>query len=296
MKTSLDCIPCILRQTLDAARMVSADNAVHEQIIREVLRWTGEMDLSQSPPELAQRIHRRLREITGQSDPYRALKERTNQAALEMLPALRAEIAASSDPLITAARIAIAGNHIDMAIHSEITEQDVRQAMNQAFIDPFYSEAEKFHHFVETAQSIIYLTDNAGEIAFDRLLVEQWPLERVTLVVRGSPVINDATLEETRAVGLDQLVRVIDNGSDAPGTILSDCRFEVRQLIDTADLVIAKGQGNFESLSSYPANIFLLFKVKCPVAAEHIHQPVTTQVLAQSQSSPARYEFTANRG
>ena len=245
MKTSLDCIPCILRQTLDAARMVSADNAVHEQILREVLRWTGDLDLSQSPPELAQRIHRRLREITRQPDPYRALKERTNQAALELLPTLRAEIAASSDPLITAARIAIAGNHIDMAIHSEITEQDVRHAMDQAFIDPFYSETEKFHHFVETARSIVYLTDNAGEIAFDRLLVEQLPLERVTLVVRGSPVINDATLEEARAVGLDQLVRVIDNGSDAPGTILSDCRPEVRHLIDSANLVIAKGQGNF---------------------------------------------------
>ncbi len=287
MKTSLDCIPCILRQTLDAARMVSPDPAVHEQILREVLSWTGSMDLSQSPPKLAQRIHRRLREITHQVDPYRALKERTNQAALELLPALRAEIAASSDPLITAARIAIAGNHIDMAIHSEITEQDVRQAMDRVFTDPFYGEADKFHHFVETARSIVYLTDNAGEIAFDRLLVEQLPRERVTLVTRGSPVINDATLHEARAVGLDQLVRVIDNGSDAPGTILSDCRPEIRGIIDSADLVIAKGQGNFESLSSHPANIFFLFKVKCAVAAEHIRHPVGAQIMVQSLAAPA---------
>ncbi len=287
MRTSLDCIPCILRQTLDAARMISPEASVHEQILREVLRWTSDIDLAQSPPALAQRIHRRLREITHQPDPYHALKERTNQAALECLPTLRAQIDASSDPLITAARIAIAGNRIDMAIHSEISEEDVRRVVQEAFTDPFFGEVEKFRHFVDTARSIVYLTDNAGEIAFDRLLVEQLAPQRVTLVVRGSPVINDATLPEARAVGLDPLVRVIEDGSDAPGTILSDCHPEIRALIDNADLVIAKGQGNFESLSSHPANIFFLFKVKCPVAAEHIRQPVTTQVLAQSLAAPA---------
>ncbi len=283
MKTSLDCIPCILRQALDAARLVSTQPAVHEQIIRDVLRWAGEMNLNQSPPAIAQRIHRRLREITGVDDPYRKAKDRWNCLAMELIPALRAKVESASDPLLMAARLAIAGNVIDMGINGNLTEADVRQAVNQALVAPFFGEQEKFRQAVTQAQSILYLADNAGEIAFDRLLVEQISPERVTFVVRGAPVINDATLADARAVGLDKIVEVIDNGSDAPGTILSDCRQEFRHCFAAADLIIAKGQGNFETLSNEPGNLFFLFKVKCPVIADHVNQPVGTQMLAQSR-------------
>lgn len=283
MKTSLDCIPCILRQTLDAARLVSTDPAVHEQIIRDVLRWAGEMDLDQSPPAMVQRIHRRLREITGVDDPYRKAKDRLNRIALELIPALKIEVESASDPLLVAVRLAIAGNVIDMGINGNLTEADVRQAVNQALIEPFFGEKDKFRQAVAKAQSILYLADNAGEIAFDRLLVEQISPERVTLVVRGAPVINDATLADTRAVGLDKIVEVIDNGSDAPGTILNDCHQEFRRRFAETDLIIAKGQGNFKSLSNEPGNLFFLFKVKCPLVMDHVNQPIGTQMLVQSR-------------
>ena len=283
MKTSLDCIPCIVRQALDAARLVSTNPAVHEQILREVLDWTGEMDLDQTPPVIAQRIHRRLREITGVYDPYREAKDRHNRIAMESIPALRSEIESTSDPLLMAARIAIAGNVIDLGANGNLTEMDVRQAVNQAMIDPFFGEQDKFHQAVAKAQSIMYLADNAGEIAFDRLLVEQIQPDRVTFVVRGAPVINDATLADARAVGLNKIVEVIDNGSDAPGTVLNDCRLEFRRRFADADLIIAKGQGNFESLSNEPGNLFFLFKVKCPVIADHVNQPVGKQMLVQSR-------------
>lgn len=279
MKTSLDCFPCILRQTLDAARLVSTDPVVHEQIIRDVLRWAGEMDLDQSPPAMAQRTHRRVREITGVDDPYREAKDRLNRMAMEMIPKLRSEVESASDPLLMAARLAIAGNVIDMGINGNLTEIDMRLAVNQALTEPFFGELDGFRQAVEKAQSIFYLADNAGEIAFDRLLVEQISPERVTFVVRGFPVINDATLADARAVGLDKVVEVIDNGSDAPGTILDDCRQKFRRRFATADLIIAKGQGNFETLSNKPGNLFFLFKVKCPVIADHVHQPVGAQIL-----------------
>jgi uncharacterized protein with ATP-grasp and redox domains len=296
MKTFLDCIPCILRQSLDAARLVSTDTTVHAQVIRDVLHWAGEMDLNQTPPAMAQRIHRRLREITGRNDPYRRAKDQLNSRVLELIPALRAKIESANDPLAMAARLAIVGNVMDMGVNGKLTAADVRYAMNLALTEPFFGELDRFRQAITEAQSILYLADNAGEIAFDRLLVEQLSSKHITVVVRGAPVINDATLIDAHVVGLDKIVEVIDNGSDAPGTILSDCRTEVRHRFDKADLIIAKGQGNFESLSNEPRNLFFLFKVKCSVIANHIKQPIGTQVL--TQSSLARkglaYEIGAN--
>lgn len=282
MKTSLDCIPCILRQSLDAARLASTNPSVHEQIIRDVLIRAGEMDLNQSPPVMAQLIHRRLREITGVDDPYRDTKDWQNRIAMELIPALRTKVESANDPLLMAARLAIAGNVIDMGSNGNLTEADVRQALNQALVEPFFGEQDRFRQAIAKAKSILYLADNAGEIAFDRLLVEQISPERVTFVVRGAPVINDATLADARTVGLDKIVKVIDNGSDAPGTILNDCREEFRRRFADADLIIAKGQGNFETLSNEPGNIFFLFKVKCPVIALLVNQPIGMQMLVQS--------------
>ncbi len=283
MKTSLDCIPCLLRQSLDAARLVSANPSVHEHIIRDVLSWAGEMDLNQSPPAMAQRIHRRLREITGVDDPYRETKDWQNRVAMELIPALRAEVESASDPLLMAARLAIAGNVIDMGVNGNLTEADVRQALQQSLTEPFFGEEDRFRQAIAQAKSILYLADNAGEIAFDRLLVEQLLPERVTFVVRGAPVLNDVTLIDAQTVGLDQMVEVIDNGSDAPGTILTDCSQELRDRFATADLIIAKGQGNFETLSNEPGNIFFLFKVKCLVIADLVSQSIGTQMLVHSR-------------
>jgi uncharacterized protein with ATP-grasp and redox domains len=179
-------------------------------------------------------------------------------------------------------RLAIAGNMMDMGVNASLTEADVRQTMKQALTAPFFGEMDKFRHAIAEAHSILYLADNAGEIAFDRLLVEQLLSKHVTVAVRGAPVINDATLIDAQTVGLDQIVEVIDNGSDAPGTILSDCGPEFRRRFAEADLIIAKGQGNFETLSGEAGNIFFLFKVKCAVIAEHVKQPMGMQVLTQS--------------
>jgi uncharacterized protein with ATP-grasp and redox domains len=283
MKTSLDCIPCLLRQSLDAARLVSTNPSVHEHVIRVALGWAVEMDLNQSPPAMAQRIHRRLREITGVDDPYRETKDWQNRLAMELIPALRAEVESASDPLLMAARLAIAGNVIDMGVNGNLTEADVRQALKQALTEPFFGEEDRFCQAIAQATNILYLADNAGEIAFDRLLVEQLLPKRVTFVVRGAPVLNDVTLIDAQTVELDQIVEVIDNGSDAPGTILTDCSQELRDRFATADLIIAKGQGNFETLSNELGNIFFLFKVKCLVIANLVNQPIGTQMLVHSK-------------
>lgn len=281
MNSYLDCIPCFVRQALDAARMATDDPAAHEQMLRDVLRLTADMDLSDSPPVIGQTIHRRLRELTGIADPYAGVKKRFNQMALDMLPELRARVAAAKDPFAAAVRLAITGNIIDFGPKGNTTEEDVYEAIAHAFSEPLHGDLSVFHDAVEHADTILYLADNAGEIVFDRVLVEHLLPKRVTLAVRGAPVINDATLEDAEKVGLTELAEVIDNGSDGPGAILSDCSPAFIDRFRTADLVIAKGQGNFETLSEEAGPLFFLFKAKCPVIAAHAGVPLGAQVLVQ---------------
>jgi hypothetical protein len=281
MHTALDCIPCFARHALASARFVTDDPAIHERILRDVLRLTAEMDLAQSPPAVAQRIHRQLRKMTGVDDPYRAAKERFNKMALDMLPELDLKVRKSADPLTTALRLAIAGNVIDLGANSDLTEDEARRSVQNAMDEPFDGDVSAFRQTVNRAQSILYLADNAGEIVLDRLLIEQLPAGRVTLAVRGKPILNDATRADAEVAGLCDLVEVIDNGSDAPGTILNDCSEGFRRRFAEADLIIAKGQGNFETLSDEAADIYFLFKVKCPVIADHVGLPLETHVVAR---------------
>jgi len=279
MKTSLDCLPCFVRQSLDAARFVTPDVAVHEEVMREVLRMTADLDLHQAPPVVAQRIHRRLRELTGIEDPYAEVKNRFNQIALGLLPELTAIVKAADDPFLCAVRLAIAGNIIDLGANSQLSEKEVLRSVAMAQQEPFFGDVEEFREAVRGSGRILYITDNAGEIVFDRLLVEQLSASRVIAAVRGTPIINDATLADAQAAGLNQLVKVIDSGSDAPGILLDDCGPEFRDQFEKADLIIAKGQGNFETLSDNPRRIFFLLKIKCPVVADHTGLAVGTQAL-----------------
>lgn len=279
MKTYLDCIPCFLRQGLDGARIASEDTRLHEQTMRDLLCLTAELDLNRSPPEVGQAIHRRLRELTKTEDPYQAAKDRFNQLVMDLLPELTALIKQSTEPLVTAAKLAIVANVIDMGITSTITAQQIRSALKDANRATFSGDWQEFGLKAAEATDILYLADNAGEIAVDRLLVEELGSERVTMAVRGKPVINDATLADARQVRMHELVEVIDNGSDAPGTILDDCSAAFQKRFHKADLIIAKGQGNFETLSEVDANLFFLFKVKCPVVADHVALPLGTHAL-----------------
>lgn len=240
------------------------------------------MDLQQPPPLMAQRIHRHLRMISREDDPYRLAKQHQNRVALSLLPDLIAELETASDPLEKGVRLAIAGNVIDMGINGNVTEIDLRHSVSQVLAESVAGEMEDFREAVSKARSILYLADNAGEIVFDRLLIEQLGTARVTMAVRGFPILNDATKEDARAAGLHEMVEVIDNGSDAPGTLLGQCSKNFVRRFTQADLIIAKGQGNFETLSDDPRNIFFLFKVKCPVIADHVGLPIGSHVLGRS--------------
>ena len=284
MKTFLDCIPCFVRQTLDAARFVTDDERVHEHVLREVLRSASEMDLRATPPAMGQLIHRTIRQLTGVADPYRGVKEQFNRAALALYPELKQRVEQAPDRLEAAARLAIAGNIIDFGVRSEISEDEVEATIRGALTDPLIGSIAGFRAAVAEADSILYLADNAGEIVLDRLLIEELPRDRVTVVVKGSPIINDATMADAEAAGLIGVVEVIDNGSDAPGTILATCSPAFRRRFERADLVISKGQGNYETVSDLDKDTFFLLKAKCEVIADDLGVPVGSLVLRRRRS------------
>lgn len=285
MKTYLDCIPCFLRQALDAARFVGTDEARQEQLLRFLLKETAEMDLTQSPPAIGQKLHRTLRKIINNADPYLDIKRQHNAVALKMLPSLNNDIECATDPLLHALRLAIAGNVIDLGLSGDLSEDNVQQAIGNCLNEPFKGDIDDFRTAIHSAKKILYLADNAGEIIFDQLLVKQLPADRTIVAVRGAPVLNDALREDAKTAGLCDLVQVIDNGSDAPGTLLTDCNDGFRKHFREADLIIAKGQGNFETLSQEQKNIYFLFKVKCPVIGEHVKSPMGTHLAIRSNFS-----------
>lgn len=279
MNSTLDCIPCLTRQALEAVRFATADAARQESALRHILRQLGETDLLHSPPKIAQAMHRFIRARMQVEDPYRAIKDRFNHLALNLLGEYEAMVHAAPDPLITAARMATAANVIDLGANGALTEDVVRQSMSRALEEPLEGDLEAFREAAMGARSILILHDNAGEIVFDRLLVDQLSHARITGAVRGAPVLNDATLEDARAAGLAGRIEVIENGSDAPGTLLDECSADFLRVFHAADLIIAKGQGNFETLSDCRARIAFLFKAKCLVVSRRLNVPPGTQVI-----------------
>ena len=271
MKSHLECLSCFCRQTLEAVRFVTDDIAVQEQALRSVLKAASEMDLRVSPPEMGRYIHHMIRDLTGDGDPYRKVKRQFNEAALELCQELEGEVAHSRDPLETAVRFAAAGNIIDFGAKPGLDREHASSVIRSALTMPLVGGGlNEFREAIERAGQILYLGDNAGEIVFDRLLIEQLPRERITYVVKAHPIINDATMEDARATGMTGLVEVIDNGGDAPGTILEQCSAEFRERFENADLIVAKGQGNYETLSEAPRDIFFLLMAKCAVIASDI--------------------------
>jgi uncharacterized protein with ATP-grasp and redox domains len=284
MRIFLDCIPCFIRQGLDAARLATDDEQIHEKVVREVVRLAADLDMSQSPPAIGQQIHRLIRNLVGEDDPYHSIKKQFNELALKLYPELRRRVLCSNGRLETAMRLAIAGNIIDFGVNGSVNESELHKAISESLAADFDSKPlQSFQDAIKQAEEILYLADNAGEVVFDRLLIEQLPCEKITVVVKGKPVINDATMEDADFAGLTRIVEVIDNGSDAPGTILESCSQDFRDRFENADLLIAKGQGNYETLSDEDKNIFFILRAKCPVIARDLDCKVGEMIFRKSE-------------
>lgn len=278
MPSAIDCYLCLLRQSLEASRFASEDVQVHRAVFLDCMKKILESDALAPPPVLGRDIHRVIRQVTGNPDPYLAEKQRANRSMLAQLEAAREKITSSADPLDAAVRLAITGNIIDNAL-GKITRQTIDDAFESALSGPINGSISMLRRAIEESGQIFYLTDNAGEIICDRLLIEQITGlfgKKVVVAVRGMPIINDATYDDAVVAGLTKLknVEVIDNGNDGLGTFLEECSELFLRHFTGDDLVISKGLANYETLvenstSFQPKKIAFLFKSKCPFISHY---------------------------
>lgn len=283
MKVHLDCIPCFLKQSLEAARMATDDEKIHLQVMKEVLKNLEDVNFESSPPELSREVHKIIRTITKSDDPYKKVKNESNKMIEKIYDELKGEIEKSNDPLITSIKLAIVGNVIDYGAMNRFNIDDmIKHALEREFDDEEYP---LFKETLEKSKDILYLADNTGEIFFDKLLLEKLKKigKKITYVVKENPIINDALPEDVNYAGIDKIAEIItcDKGQkiSTPGVVMKYVSDEFKKTFEKADMVISKGQGNYEGLSDTQRRVFFLLVAKCPLVADDIGSNVGKLIL-----------------
>jgi uncharacterized protein with ATP-grasp and redox domains len=257
-----------MEQALRAGRAATNNEEQIKRLLDHIGGIIRDFPLSSTPPEMANIIYKEIKNITGVEDPYKNIKKENINEALSLYPELKKIVQKSDNKLLMAIRIAIAGNVIDLGMKKKFNiVEDLRQIIEQDFAIFDFSI---FFEQLNKTKSILYLGDNAGESVFDKVLIEELN-KPVTYVVRDKPIINDVTLQDAIDSGLDEVADIISSGCPAPATILSLCNKEFLSLFEKSELIISKGQGNYEGLSDNNKPLFFLLKAKCPVIATDLN-------------------------
>lgn len=284
MKMFLDCLPCVLNQILDASRMSTQDEKIHAEIMAAGFVILAQYEKYHSSPDIVADLHKVVKKKTGVEDPYSATKTRDIEAALKAYPFLirylnsgliegrKSADAFLSDPLQSkmyrALKIAVTGNIMDSAIIKEVDlNRSLSAELKKAFVR---CDLDLFMQKISSAQTVLFIGDNAGEAVFDRVMIDYLNHPNLYYAVRDIPIINDVTMEDALAAGLGDGIHLISSGSDAPAAIISRCSGEFLDIFDRADVVISKGQGNFEALSDCGREVYFLLKAKCAMIARRL--------------------------
>ncbi len=280
MKTYLDCIPCFFKQALEAARLAGASESTQKRVIDELAKILPDFPLTSSPPEMGRIIYKLINKITRTDDPYLALKDKSNRLALNMEDELRKKINRSHDRLLTAIELAILGNIIDYGAKNTLdVDAELAKILREGNRSTKLAGKDNFHYVqfrecLSEARTILYLADNSGEVVFDKILIEEIKRcagnKKIIYAVKEKPIINDALIDDAYTCGMQGVAGVVSCGADAPGTILSLCSKKFLEIYGKAEMIISKGQGNFEALSTEKRPIFFLFMAKCPVIARDV--------------------------
>ena len=285
MKLYLDCYPCFIRQALNSARMAGADEKLQRKVVLETLKKLSTLSLNQKSPDIVKYISALITEIIGNNDPYKDIKKKSNDIALSFYPFFKEMIQDSRDPLLQAFKISAAGNIIDFGAHNSVDiETEIKKIPELSFSINDYS---KFKEEVSGSELLLFIGDNAGEIVFDKLLIEilkkQYPELEIIYAVRGGPVLNDVTAADAEYTGISKLVKVISSGSTTAGTILNECSGEFLGVYESADIVISKGMGNYETLKGETGkNIYFILKIKCDLIARNTGARVNEMIFKRS--------------
>lgn len=263
-----DCIPCALGSLITLFEKGIVPEEKQDNTFRALLKYFSELSYQQSPPEIGSEMHRLIRDTINNPDPYRQIKDKFNRLMLDLYPELKNGVNEADDSFQFALRHAIAGNVIDFGPNGKF---DINETIERATsVVLAVDDSAVLKEEINKAQTLLYLGDNAGEIVMDRIFLETIQHPNVHFAVRGAPIINDITITDARMVGIDKIANVISNGDDAPGTILKNTSQEFQDIFEKADLIISKGQGNYESLTYCQKNIFFILMAKCEHVANHL--------------------------
>lgn len=275
MNAGAMCISCILSKEELAIRQFP-DEEKKSEYMHQVLGILYKYAQTESSPGLTERLEQLFEDFWGTARDFREQKHKYNQLLLNMESQIEQQIEGSTDPLETCIKYVCAANYIDFSAVDDVNEQKLGELLSKAVSqDISREEYLKFQKDLQAARKLVYLTDNCGEIVLDKILVrqiqEKFPKLQITVIVRGGNVINDATMEDAEEIGLTQIVPCIGNGNAAPGTIIERLSEQAKDILYNADLIISKGQGNFESLYGENLNPYYLFLCKCELFVQRFH-------------------------
>ena len=288
MLLEADCVPCILRMSVAALRQLPLDENTIRELTAEILEIPSlrGLDWNTTSAEVIEDVWRKIVKKTGSSDPFRLVKSNQNKKIMDLYPVLQQMINESVDPLYMAVKLAILGNSLDLMVadSAETFENSIKDRVDAPLPVEIYSA---FEQQLRASKHLVYFGDNAGEVVFDKLLIEtikELHSVEIVFVVRSVPTLNDATLTEARSIGIDNIAQLIENGIDGPlpGTLLARCSNEVQDVVNRSDLIISKGGGNFDTLDEerkhLNKNISFLLLSKCEPYYRHfgvqIYQPI----------------------
>lgn len=271
------CIGCIINQSAKVANAINATPELSLKLTSHVQKMSESFSYTNTPPEIAADVYEEMAVIANKDDLYDEVKVHSTQKALSFIPFLKEQLAKSENKLLTATKIAVAGNVIDLAAEVEF---DLHEELEKIFHTHFsYNDFHKLEEELTKAKNILVIGDNVGEHIFDYLFIEVlqelFPDAKYSYMVRGNPIINDVTLKEAKEAEFDKLCELVDSGVNTPGFTYSRANKESQKLFDDADLIISKGMGNYECIS--PAtreNICFLLKVKCGVVAASLKKEI----------------------
>lgn len=281
-------MPCFINQAINTSNILRIPQSKRLIIIKKVCSVMSRQDLSRPPVYVAKEIYRIISDVAGVKDPFLKIKKQSTKLSLALYPKIKKIVDKDRNSLKKAVEMAGAGNVIDFGAKSaghidKQVDSFMRGKMSSFQKDIGYQSFNKFGKKVVTAKSLLYIADNVGETIFDRILIEEIikinKSIKITYVVRSQPILNDALIADAKSAGLDSLVKIISAGKGYPGLIMEKTNKEFKDKFKKYDIVIAKGQGNFEALSEYYKKIFFLFLVKCPIVAKHSDSKVGTIIF-----------------
>jgi len=271
------CVGCIINQSVKVADAIHASESLKNEMTLTVEKMSHDFSYNDNPPEIASYVYEKMALIANKKDLYDEVKELSTKKALSFIPLLKDKLLSSSNKLLTATKIAVAGNVIDLAAAVEF---DLEEELTKVFDTEFaYNDFDLMHEQLNRAKKVLVIGDNVGEHIFDYLFVETlkelFPDISYSYMVRGNPIINDVTMSEALECGFDRLCELVDSGVNTPGFAYNRANYYSKELFDSVDLVISKGMGNYECLSpSHRKNICFLLKVKCEVVASSLDKEV----------------------